>query len=97
MLEPVGPQQLNNFMYLYVLGIAAHKAGRKDLDERALNRLVEIGGEAPEFHLILGKAYLNREEPEKAIPELERAANANPNLPYLHLTPGEPYLRHDNN
>src|SRR5260370_203981 len=96
-LEPLWPQQSNNFMYLYVLGIAAHKAGRKDLDERALNRLVEIGGEAPEFHLILGKAYLNREEPEKAIPELQRAASANPNLPYLHFSLGEALLRLDNN
>ncbi len=96
-LEPLWPQQSNNFMYLYVLGIAAHKAGRKDLDERALNRLVKIGGEAPEFHLILGKAYLNREEPEKAIPELQRAASANPNLPYLHFSLGVAYLRLDNN
>src|SRR5712675_1358839 len=67
-LEPLWSQQPNNFMYFYVLGIAAHNAGRKDLDERALNRLLEIGGEVPEFHLILGKAYLNRGEPEKAIP-----------------------------
>src|SRR5260221_139115 len=63
-LEPLWSQQPNNFMYFYVLGIAAHNAGRKDLDERALNRLLEIGGEVPEFHLILGKAYLNRGEPE---------------------------------
>src|SRR4029077_7015404 len=68
-LEPLWPQQSNNFMYLYVLGIAAHNVGRKDLDEKALNRLVEVGGEAPEFHLILGKAYLNRGEPETALPE----------------------------
>jgi tetratricopeptide (TPR) repeat protein len=96
-LEPMWAQQSNNFMYLYVLDIAAHKTGRKDLDEKALNRLVEIGGETPEFHLILGKAYLNREEPEKALPELQRAASANPSLPYLHFSLGVAYLRLDNN
>src|SRR5579859_1030574 len=96
-LEPLWPQQSNNFMYLYVLGIAAHKVGRKDLDEKALNQLVAVGGEAPEFHLILGKAYLNRGEPEKAIPEFEQAASANPNLPYLHFSMGMAYLRLDNN
>jgi len=63
-LEPLWSRQPNNFMYFYVLGIAAHNAGRKDLDERALNRLLEIGGEVPEFHLILGKAYLNSGEQE---------------------------------
>jgi len=96
-LEPLWAQQSNNFMYLYVLGIAAHSAGRKELDEKALARLVEVGGESPEFHLILGKAYLNREEPEKAMAELQRAAAANDRLPYLHYSLGMAYLRLDKN
>ena len=49
-------------MYLYALGIAAHHLGQKELDDKALSRLVEIGCDTPEFHLILGKAYLNRGE-----------------------------------
>jgi tetratricopeptide (TPR) repeat protein len=43
--------------------------------------------------LILGKAYLNREEPEKALPELQRAAAANPNLPFVHFSLGLAHLR----
>ncbi|MGC0775111.1 MAG: tetratricopeptide repeat protein, partial [Candidatus Acidiferrum sp.] len=73
-LEPLWTRMSNDVTYLYVLGIAAHNAGKNDLDEKALRRLVEVGGETPEFHLILGKAYLNREEPDKAISELELAA-----------------------
>ena len=91
-LEPLWSQQSNNFMYLYVFGIAAHGAGRKELDEKALSRLLEVGGNAPEFHLILGKAYLNRDEPEKAVVELERAATGNPNLPYVHFSLGVAYV-----
>jgi tetratricopeptide (TPR) repeat protein len=94
-LEPLWPQQSGDFMYLYVLGIAAHSANRKDLDEKALSRLLEIGGDKPEFHLILGKAYLNREEPEKALPELQRAAAANPNLPFVHFSLAVAHLRLD--
>jgi tetratricopeptide (TPR) repeat protein len=94
-LEPLWPQQSGDFMYLYVLGIAAHDANRKDLDEKALTRLLEIGGDKPEFHLILGKAYLNREEPEKALPELQRAAAANPNLPFVHFSLAVANLRLD--
>ena len=71
-LEPLWPQMSIDFTYLYVLDIAAHNANNNDLDEKALNRLVEVGGQTPEFHLILGKAYLNREELDKAISELER-------------------------
>src|SRR5271163_4168051 len=96
-LEPLWPQMSNDFTYLYVLGIAAHSSGRNDLDERALSRLLEVGGETPEFHLILGKAYLNREEPDKAILELERAEAANTNLPFVHFSLGVAYMRqHDN-
>ena len=94
-LEPLWPQQSGDFMYLYALGIAAHNANRKDLDEKALARLLEIGGDKPEFHLILGKAYLNREEPEKALPELQSAAAANPNLPFVHFSLAVAHLRLD--
>jgi len=40
-LEPLWPQQSSDFMYLYVLGIAAHNSNRKELDEKALNRQLE--------------------------------------------------------
>ena len=87
----------NDFTYLYVLGIAAHNAGKNDLDGKALSRLVEVGGETPEFHLILGKAYLNREEIDKAISELELAASKNANLPFVHFSLGVAYMRKEDN
>jgi len=96
-LEPLWPQASSNFMYLYVLGIAAHNAGRKELDEKALARLVEVGGDDPEFRLILGKAYLNRDEPEKALVELQRAEKINPNLPFLHFGLGIAYMHTNDN
>ena len=96
-LEPLWPRLSNDFMYLYVLGIAAHNANQKELDEKALNRLVEIGASKPEFHLILGKAYLNRAEPDKALLELQRAAAGNPSLPYVHFSLGVAHLRLNHN
>jgi Flp pilus assembly protein TadD len=92
-LEPLWPQMSNDFTYLYVLGIAAHNAGKGELDEKALSRLLEVGGQTPEFHLILGKAYLNREETDKAITELEEAASANTNLPFAHFSLGVAYMK----
>ena len=82
-LEPLWPQASGNFMYLYVIGIAAHNAGQKELDEKAMSKLVEVGGNTPEFHMIVGKAYLNREESKKSIAELEVAEKAAPNMPFL--------------
>lgn len=95
-LEPLWGQQSFNFSYLYVLCIAAHKAQRKELDERALSRLVEVGGDTPEFHLIMGRTHLNREEDDQALLELERAERQNPKLPFLHYYLGLYYLhQHD--
>jgi Flp pilus assembly protein TadD len=96
-LEPLWPQMSSDFTYLYVLDIAAHNAGKNDLDEKALSRLVEVGGQTPEFHLILGKAYLNREEMDKAISEMEIAASANSTLPFVHFGLGVAYMRKEDN
>jgi tetratricopeptide (TPR) repeat protein len=96
-LEPLWPTSSGDIMYLYALGIAAHRANQKELDERAMLRLVEIGSDTPEFHLILGKAYLNRGDSEQAIAQLQKAEAANPDLPYVHFGLGVAYMKNDNN
>ena len=92
-LEPLWPQASDQLNFLYVLGIAANKAGRADLEQRALGRLVETGQDTAEFHLLMGKAHLNREEYDEAIVELESAAKADPKLPFVHFNLGTAYLR----
>jgi tetratricopeptide (TPR) repeat protein len=92
-LEPLWSQASGQLNYLYVLGIAANKAGRADLEQRALSHLVEIGQNSPEFHLLMGKAHLNREEYDEAITELELAAKGDPSLPFVHFNLGMAYLK----
>jgi tetratricopeptide (TPR) repeat protein len=94
-LDPLWEQMSSDFTYLYVLSIAAHSAQNTALDEKAMTRLVEVAANTPEFHLILGKAYLNREEIDKAISELELASAANTTLPYVHFSLGVAYMRKD--
>ena len=96
-LEPLWQQKENDFMYLYVLSIAADGAAQKKLSEKTLTRLVSVGGDSPEFHLMLGKAYLNRQETQKALEELERAASMDPNLPFVHFNLGIAYVRAGDN
>ena len=76
MLEPLWPQASNQLNYLYVLGIAAGKSARPDLEQRAFGGLVKTGQDSPELHLLLGKAHINREEYDEAIKELELAAQS---------------------
>ena len=90
-LEPLWSERSGDVMYLYVLGIAASKAGNKELDERAMKRLLEVGGDTPEFHLILGKAYLQHQEYDTAFAELRKAEAAAPDMPFVHFNLGIAY------
>jgi len=91
-MEPLWGQASDQLNYLYVLGIAAYKAKNSALEDKALGRLVEIGENSPEFHLLMGKAHLNREEYDEAARELEGAAKADPKLPFVHFNLGLAYL-----
>ncbi len=92
-LEPLWPEKSGDVLYLYLLDIAAVESGQKELDEKILKRMIDAGGGTAEFHLILGKAYLNRDEVPEATSELEQAAALNPNLPFVHMNLGVAYMR----
>ena len=92
-LEPLWAQESNQLDYLYVLMIAANRAGRKDLDEKAFAQLVKVGGDSAEFHLFMGKSHLNLEQYDMALTEFQAAAQANPNLTFLHFNLGLTYLK----
>jgi len=92
-LEPLESQESNDLNFLYVIAISAWKSKQPQLEQRALARLVEIGGNSPEFHLLIGKAHLNREEYDDAIKELELAAQASPRLPFVHFNLGLAHMK----
>jgi tetratricopeptide (TPR) repeat protein len=92
-LEPLWPQESGHLSYLYVLSIAAHRAGRKDLDEKATAQLVKVGEGSPEYHLFMGKAHLNLEQYDLALADFQAAAEANPKLTFVHFNLGLTYLK----
>ncbi len=92
-LEPLWPQESTQMSYLYVLSIAAHRAARKELDEKATTQLVKIGEGSPEFHLFMGKAHLNLEQYDMALADFQAAAEANPKLTFVHFNLGLAYLK----
>jgi tetratricopeptide (TPR) repeat protein len=91
-LEPLWTKASNQLNYLYVLDIAAYKAKNQALEEKAAARLVEVGEGSPEFHLLMGKAHLNRGEYDDAVTELAAAAKADPKLPFVHFNLGLAYV-----
>jgi tetratricopeptide (TPR) repeat protein len=92
-LEPLWAQESSQLSYLYVLSIAAHRARKKDLDERATAQLIKTGEGSPEFHLFMGKAHLNLEQYDMALADFQAAAEANPNLTFVHFNLGLTYLK----
>jgi tetratricopeptide (TPR) repeat protein len=92
-LQPLWTERSSDVMYLYVLGIAAHNASNEVLDEKALSRMIEVGGDSAELHFILGKSYLNRQEEDAAVSELNQAVVKNPDLPFVHFTLGVAHAR----
>jgi tetratricopeptide (TPR) repeat protein len=93
MLEPLWSQESGKLTYLYVLSIAAHRAGMKELDERAMAQLVTKGDGSPEYHLFMGKAHLNLEQYDMALADFQAAAEANPKLTFVHFNLGLAYLK----
>lgn len=95
-LEPNWDSQNGDLVYLYALGIAAEQTSNSQVADHAFERLMTVGGNSPEFHVLKGKAYLNRAQPDDAIPELERAAAANDSFPFVHFNLGWAYAKkHD--
>jgi tetratricopeptide (TPR) repeat protein len=92
-LEPLWAQESGQLSYLYVLSIAAHRAGRKELDEKATAQLIKTGEGSPEFHLFMGKAHLNLEQYDMALADFQAAAQANPKLTFVHFNLGLAYLK----
>jgi len=90
-LEPLWGQASNQLNYLYVLDIAAYKSKNSALDEKAGARLVEIGQNTAEFHLLMGKAHVERGEYDDAVRELEAAEQGDPKLPFVHFNLGLAY------
>jgi tetratricopeptide (TPR) repeat protein len=92
-LEPLWTQESKQPSYLYVLSIASHRAGKKELDEKATAQLVQTGENSPEFHLFMGKAHLNLQQYDQALADFQAAAAADPKLTFVHFNLGLAYLK----
>ncbi len=92
-LQPLEAAESGDLTFLYVLAIAAWKAKQPEIEQSAMTRLIAIGGNTAEFHLLMGKAHLNRDQYDDAIKELQLAAAASPGLPFVHFNIGRAYLK----
>ena len=62
-------------------------AGRKVLDNRVTQQLIQLGDGSPEYRLFIGKYHLNLEQYDAALAEFQTAAEADPKLPFGPFQP----------
>jgi tetratricopeptide (TPR) repeat protein len=100
-LKAVWSESLSDPSYLYALAVAADQAKNQALAEKALTGLLAMSTSesgdrraAPLIDLLIGKAYMQRDDYVQAMIELQKALALDPRLPMLHYHLGLVY-RHD--
>ena len=86
-LHPLFAQETNDLEYLFMLGISYGMLKRTDESQQTFAQLVKAGGDTPQLHLLLGKAYLALGDFNAADQELIQASQNGP-LPYAHYYRG---------
>ena len=86
-LRPLFAQETNDLEYLFMLGISYGMLKRAEESQQAFAQLVKAGGDTPQLHLLLGRAYLALGDFQEADQELTQASQNGP-LPYAHYYRG---------
>jgi len=83
LLSPIEGELGNDRLFSYLLGTAYIEQGEIEKGQTVIDRLFR-GGESAEGHLLMGAQYLRSGISMKAVPELARAVELNPDLPGVH-------------
>jgi tetratricopeptide (TPR) repeat protein len=83
LLSPLETELGDDRLFAYLLGTALIHRHELQRGQAVIDRLFQ-GGESAEGHLLLGIQHLGRTDSREAVPELQRAAEINPDLPTVH-------------
>ena len=77
----------------YPLALSLVKLGKKDEAERAIQQMIEVGGDTPQLHILLGQAYFEQGETQKALEELKAALALDSKTRLAHYYSGLIYVK----
>jgi tetratricopeptide (TPR) repeat protein len=83
LLSPLETELGDDRLFAYLLGTALIHRNELQRGQAVIDRLFR-GGESAEGHLLLGIQHMGRTDTREAVPELQRAAELNPDLPTVH-------------
>jgi tetratricopeptide (TPR) repeat protein len=91
LLEPRDAAFSDDLAYAYILGTALLEEGELARGQVVIDRIFK-NGESAEGHLLMGLAYLNKQEYQNAVTELARSIELNPTLNGVHVLYGRALL-----
>ena len=71
LLSAVIASKRNDASLYYPLAVSLVKLGKKDEAERVIQQMIEVGGNTPQLHILLGQAHFEQGETAKALEELK--------------------------
>jgi tetratricopeptide (TPR) repeat protein len=83
LLSPLEPELGSDRLFIYQLGTALIEVGEVDRGQQLIDRLFSAG-ESAEGHVLMGLQYFRQGNSLKALEELEKAVELNPELPTVH-------------
>ena len=92
-LLPLENSQRSNLEYFFVLGVSLGQLKRAEESKQAFARMIELGGEAPQLHVLLAQAYLALNDDRKALDQTNQAISLDSGLPFAHYYRGLIYER----
>jgi tetratricopeptide (TPR) repeat protein len=76
----------------YPLALSLVKQGKAEAADQVIQRMVAVGGNSAEVHILLAQAYQEQADTTKALDELKAALALNNKIPLAHFYSGLIYL-----
>jgi tetratricopeptide (TPR) repeat protein len=93
LLSEVAIAKPNDVGIYYPLALALGREGKIDEMSQVIQRMLTVGGDSPQIHMLLGQAHYNRGDTVKAVEELKTALSLDPKVRLAHFHLGLIYLK----
>jgi tetratricopeptide (TPR) repeat protein len=93
LLEQVLAARPDEVALYYPLALSMIKQGKTNVADGLIQKMLTNGNNSPQVHILMGQAYYSKNNPTKALEELQTASNLDSKIPLAHFYSGVIYLK----
>jgi tetratricopeptide (TPR) repeat protein len=93
LLAEVVAAKPNDVTLYYPLALSLSKQGKTDESQQVVRQMLNYGGDSPQIHIFLAKAYYDQDAPTKALDELKSALTLDSKVRLAHFYSGLVYIK----